>query len=86
MMPIRYKHPTKGNEFGYIKGIIPAGSMLDELQMQIYAGIDETNNNYRSVKGPAKVDRLIIEKDNGNYLIGPIKYLLRDVVIWSDDE
>ncbi len=56
---------------GTVVKMIRAGQKLSKDEMTEYAGIGPTHRCYKSVRGPAKVERLILLRDGGSYWIAP---------------
>lgn len=65
----------QGTVVHYIKG----GDRLTPGQMELYAGISKDHKAYKSVRGPAKVDRVVLDKGNGYYFISPVHIFVGDI-------
>lgn len=57
---------------GEVVMIIKAEDKLNKYQMLKFAKINPDHKSYKSVRGPAKVDRVILDRYNGDYWIAPL--------------
>jgi hypothetical protein len=62
---------------GVIVHVIRGGDQFTHDQMLQWAQIDTDHKSYRSVRGPAKVDRVVLDRNNGGYWIAPLHLFVR---------
>jgi hypothetical protein len=69
----QYSRPVDGIVVHVIKG----GDQFTHDQMLKWAQIDKDHRCYKSVRGPAKVDRVVLDRENGGYWIAPLHIFVR---------
>lgn len=69
----QYSRPVEGTVVHVIKG----GDQFTHDQMLEWAQIDKDHRCYKSVRGPAKVDRVVLDRGNGGYWIAPLHIFVR---------
>lgn len=73
-----FDHPRKGKLACEVVKVIPAGTQLTDREMVLYAGVGPGNVNFQLIRGPAKVDRLVLKPmSRGGYLIASAKMVTR---------
>lgn len=68
-----YGRQVEGTVVNYIKG----GDQFTHDQMLKWAQIDKDHKCYKSVRGPASVDRVVLDRGNGGYWIAPLHLFVR---------
>lgn len=63
-----YSKPIEGEIIHVIKG----GDQLTHQQMLLWAKIDTNHKCYKSVRGPAKVDRVVLSINGDARFIAPL--------------
>lgn len=62
---------------GTVVHIIRGGDQFTHQQVLKWANIDRDHRCYKSVRGPAKVDRVVLDRGNGGYWIAPLHLFVR---------
>jgi hypothetical protein len=62
---------------GVVVHVIKGGDQFTHDQMLQWAQIDKDHKAYKSVRGPAKVDRVVLDRNNGGYWIAPLHLFVR---------
>lgn len=69
----QYSRTVEGTVVHVIKG----GDQFTHDQMLEWAQIDKDHSSYKSVRGPARVDRVVLDRGNGGYWIAPLHIFVR---------
>lgn len=68
----KYGYGHVGGTEGNVVLMVPAKKKLTNREMNIYAKLkDFAEPSYKSVQGPAGVDRVVFKKDDGSFVICP---------------
>lgn len=68
---------VEGHHFsGEVVFFLGGGKTFTDDELKEFADLEPGDRDYKSVRGPAKVDRVVLRKDNGHFLIAPTHLFL----------
>lgn len=81
------RHPLVGKQItgyfnnntyeGTVVRVIEPDTALSIEEMKEYTGLSPGDKCYRSVRGPTRVERIVMQRDNGTYVVSPTHLFLR---------